>query len=40
MVLPCKPDEREITRRKEERKKLGLKGAIVLEPKIGLHKDG
>ncbi len=40
MVLPCKPDEKEIKRRKEERSKHGLKGAIVLEPKIGLHKDG
>ena len=40
MVLPCKPDEKEIARRKEERKKHGLKGAIVLEPKVGLHKDG
>ena len=39
MVLPCKPDEKEIARRKEERKKHGLKGAIVLEPKVGLHKD-
>lgn len=40
MVLPCKPDEKEIERRKEERKKLGLKGAIVLDPKVGLHNDG
>ncbi len=39
MVLPCKPDEREIERRKEERKKRELKGAIVLDPKIGLHND-
>lgn len=39
MVLPCKPDEKEISKRKKEREKLGLKGAIVLEPKIGLHKD-
>ena len=39
MVLPCKPDEGEIKKRRKEREKLGLKGAIVLEPKIGLHKD-
>ncbi len=38
-VLPCKPDENEIKRRKAERKKHGLKGAIVLDPKTGLHKD-
>ncbi len=39
LVLPCKPDESEVERRKSERKKHGLKGAIVLEPKVGLHKD-
>ncbi len=39
MVLPCKPDEKEIKRRKEEREKHELKGAVVLEPKVGLHKD-
>ncbi len=40
MIMPNKPDRKEVKRREEERKKSGLKGAIVLEPKIGLHNDG
>jgi DNA polymerase I len=36
-VLPCKPTEREINRRKAERETLGFKGAFVLEPDVGLH---
>jgi DNA polymerase I len=39
LILPCKPDEKEIRRRKKEREIKGLKGALVLEPKVGLHKD-
>lgn len=34
-VLPCKPDD--IKKRIEEKEKKELKGALVLEPKIGLH---
>ncbi len=40
MIMPNKPDQKEVKRREAERKKSGLKGAIVLEPKIGLHNDG
>ncbi|MCD6402720.1 MAG: hypothetical protein J7K98_00115 [Candidatus Aenigmarchaeota archaeon] len=36
-VIPNKPDEEEVKRRKEERKKSGLKGALVLQPEVGLH---
>ena len=36
-VLPCRPIEREIARRKAEREPMGLKGAFVLDPNIGLH---
>lgn len=36
-VLPCKPSEREIARRKAERETMGLKGAFVLDPVVGLH---
>jgi len=39
-VIPTKPSKVEIARREAERKKKGLKGAIVLEPKKGLHADG
>ncbi|MDT7858707.1 MAG: DNA-directed DNA polymerase [Candidatus Aenigmarchaeota archaeon] len=38
-VLPNKPDNKEMLRRKEERETRGLKGAIVLEPKVGLYTD-
>jgi DNA polymerase I len=34
-VLPCKPDD--VERRTVEREKKELKGALVLEPKTGLH---
>lgn len=36
-VLPCKPIESEIARRKAERENMGLKGAFVLDPIVGLH---
>lgn len=36
-VLPCKPTEKEIERRKAERDVKGFKGAFVLEPEVGLH---
>jgi len=36
-VIPCKPLEREILRRRDERQAKGFKGALVLEPEIGLH---
>jgi len=36
-VFPLKPTEEEMLRRKEERLTHGLKGALVLEPKVGLH---
>ncbi len=38
-VLPLKPTSKEILLRKEEREAKGLKGALVLEPEIGLHKN-
>ena len=36
-VMPIKPTEKEILKRKEERVAKALKGALVLEPKVGLH---
>lgn len=36
-VLPLKPDSKEVLRRMEEREAKSLKGALVLEPEIGLH---
>jgi len=36
-VLPNKPDNKEMLKRKEEREIRGFKGATVLEPKIGLY---
>jgi len=36
-VIPCKPSEKEILRRRDERQAKGFKGALVLEPEIGLH---
>lgn len=38
-ILLCKPDEKEIQRRIAEREIKGLKGALVLEPDVGLHTD-
>ncbi|MEM5804305.1 MAG: DNA polymerase domain-containing protein [Candidatus Aenigmatarchaeota archaeon] len=40
MLMPCKPDQAEISRRLSERAKIGLTGAIVLEPAVGLHSSG
>lgn len=40
MIMPCKPDGDELRRRRDERERLGLKGAIVLEPVLGLHTGG
>lgn len=36
-VLPLKPSSEEILKRKAERETKSLKGALVLEPEIGLH---
>jgi DNA polymerase I len=36
-VVPCKPDSRIVAQREEEREAKGFKGALVLEPMIGLH---
>jgi len=37
LIIPCKPSQEEIRKRSMEREKLGLKGAIVLEPKVSLY---
>lgn len=37
LIIPCKPSQEEIRKRSMEREKLGLKGAIVLDPKVGLY---
>ncbi|KHO47493.1 MAG: DNA polymerase I [archaeon GW2011_AR5] len=39
-VMPLSPSKAEIVRRTKEREKSELKGAIVLEPKKGLHAEG
>jgi DNA polymerase I len=36
-VIPVKPSSSEVFSRMEEREAKGLKGALVLEPKVGLH---
>lgn len=36
-VIPGKPQSQEVLRRMEEREAKGLKGALVLEPQVGLH---
>lgn len=36
-ILPCKPTDAEISKRENEREKLGLKGALVLDPAVGFH---
>jgi DNA polymerase I len=36
-VIPCKPNEAQIRKSAVERETKGLKGALVLEPSIGLH---
>lgn len=36
-VIPCKPESKEISRREEEQRTKGFKGALVLEPMVGLH---
>ncbi|MGC8812092.1 MAG: DNA polymerase domain-containing protein [Candidatus Aenigmatarchaeota archaeon] len=38
-VIPTKPSSDEVFKRMEEREAKGLKGALVLEPKVGLHTD-
>ncbi len=38
-VVPCRPTKSETARRVTERKTRALKGAIVLEPETGLHKE-
>jgi len=40
IVMPCKPEGAEMRRRHAEREKVGLKGAVVLEPVVGLHAGG
>ncbi len=39
-LLPAKPTKEEVLKRKEEREAKGLKGGLVLEPKVGLHTEG
>ncbi len=39
-VMPCRVSDSEYNRRKIEREKSGLKGALVLEPEVGLHTEG
>lgn len=39
-IMPCRPESKDIYMRKKEREKAELKGALVLEPKVGLHADG
>ncbi len=36
-IIPCKPTDREISKRNIERRESGLKGAFVLSPAIGFH---
>lgn len=38
-VIPNKPTQSELKQRQEERQRLGLKGALVLEPVVGLHEQ-
>jgi len=38
-VIPLKPDDKEVWSRTEKREALGLKGALVLEPEIGLQSN-
>jgi DNA polymerase I len=38
-VIPNKPSEKEIAKREKEREVKGLKGALVLEPEVGLHSN-
>jgi len=40
IIMACKPEGDEMKRRDIERKKVGLKGAVVLEPAVGLHTGG
>ncbi len=39
LLMPCRPTQKEVSERRKEREKHGLKGAVVLEPERGLHKD-
>lgn len=39
IVMPCRPDDSDVKKFEVEREDKGLKGAIVLEPIVGLHKD-
>ncbi|MBL7169763.1 MAG: hypothetical protein ISS48_01995 [Candidatus Aenigmarchaeota archaeon] len=36
-IIPCSPDNPEVSRRNTERRSKGLKGAFVLEPDAGFH---
>jgi len=39
IVMPCRPDDSDVEKFEDEREDKGLKGAIVLDPIVGLHKD-
>ncbi len=39
-VMPCAPTKADIIKRTRDRDKQGLKGAIVLDPRKGLHSEG
>lgn len=39
ILMPCRPEPMDLKKYKEERGEHGLKGALVLEPKTGLHKS-
>lgn len=39
MVMPCRPGDSDVEKYEDEREDKGLKGAIVLEPIVGLHKN-
>ena len=38
-VVPLKPSDKEVMKRTEERSLKGLKGALVLDPVVGFHKN-
>ncbi|MFQ6009927.1 MAG: DNA polymerase domain-containing protein [Candidatus Aenigmatarchaeota archaeon] len=40
ILMPCRPDAAEISKRRVEREKVGLTGALVLDPIAGLHASG
>lgn len=38
-IMPCKPGQNTLEKRIKERTNLGLKGALVLEPEVGLYNN-